>query len=307
MSPATSEPEKKTSQIAVEPAAAAKQPDRGNPPKESAPGSDSMRRVLGNANRESASGSDLKWKLVAYSHRQIRDAYTPSVPGAGERHVVFFGFTLKPYDQLIQPALVAELHLTDEQNTKLREIQKASSLDWLTFYREAKGLSPDEKKSAGSRWEGQQRKTLQKQFGKVLMPEQMQIFNRLTFLTTARERFFWPPTYQELALTKEQEDQVRLVRDEHRRREKQNMRETAAKAMAVLSPQQQARLRGEELGPLFGRFVLPYLNVEGQTKRVYLVSLDPYPDFSEEEVQKELGLSAAQQQQVQELLVLAQI
>ena len=134
------------------------------------------------------------------------------------------GFTLNiaPYDQLRHAALVAELHLLDQQKTKVQEIVKSLRFALRKFNDETQGLSTDEKKSARSRWEDQQRKVIQEQLEKALVPEQMQTLNRLTLSLAAYDRMRWSEYRETLGLTKEQQDQMQLVDDEYKSWPEQN-------------------------------------------------------------------------------------
>ena len=78
----------------------------------------------------------------------------------------------------------------------------------------------------------------------------------------------------------------------------QATREKNAKSLALLTPQKRAQLQVESLGP-------EGVNLENSwydAEKLSLPSLYPYPDFDEPRVQKELGLSADQQERARSLL-----
>ena len=75
------------------------------------------------------------------------------------------------------------------------------------------------------------------------------------------------------------------------------------KKLAVLTPQQRVRLRTEVLEK-----GLPQCNgewgikIKGERELLWIYTLLPYPDFSKEQVQKELSLTAAQRSKVHDIL-----
>ena len=108
-----------------------------------------------------------------------------------------------------------------------------------------------------------------------------------------------------LSLTKkEQKDAIALLRQEFHDWVKNRNQEYVDKALTVLNPQQQARLREEALGVLGPDDHLQQLvvHLKGDTKPILIYSLDPYPDFTEASIRKQLGLGAAQEQQVRDIL-----
>ena len=73
--------------------------------------------------------------------------------------------------------------------------------------------------------------------------------------------------------------------------------------MAILSPQQRARLREESLGPEGLRaYAELTIKVEGEAQPLLVFTVYPYPDLSEETVRKQLGLNSSQQSQVRVLM-----
>ncbi len=83
-----------------------------------------------------------------------------------------------------------------------------------------------------------------------------------------------------------------------------SFQETVDKILNILSPEQRAQLHEEALGPLGRADHLDRLpvNLPGDPKPVYVYSLGPYSDFTQPSVRKDLGLSAAQEEQVRGIL-----
>ena len=267
----------------------------------------------------------MKFDVVGYMGLGIN--YTPShLIDAGKPGDRFY-ISLTPYDKLMHPDIVAQLQLTDEQKKKVAEVAKSYMSDLPTSPYGKKNLSEEKRESAISRWHTEERGVIRKRLQAALTPEQMATFDRIILRTIVSYQLASPALCEYLELSGQQIAELRRMADESKRRSEQAARQAGAKALAVLTPEQRARLREEELDRLFDRLVEMTVSVVPQTgptivgvgtnpdagligsialdeaKQSYGVVLDdPYPDFSKEEVQAALGLTEAQRQQVRAIL-----
>jgi len=134
--------------------------------------------------------------------------------------------------------------------------------------------------------------------------EPIQLLKELAFRESAFRRFLDPKGLEKLSVTKEQKEALRLLHQECHdlfcKWDQERINETSR----VLNPQQQARLREQALGPLGPEDGLTpvAIHIQGEAKPVHVYSLEPYPDFSRPAVRTELSLTAAQEQQVRDIL-----
>ncbi len=224
---------------------------------------------------------------------------------------------------LADPAVRKELNLTVDQVRKLKAIrakfdvglaESRKALD--AAYRKSQKLPPAEaakliRKPANewTRWMAASVKEARKQAEEVLTPEQRELLKEETFRGLAYGLLVDNPYarvkgLESLMLTKEQNDQVLLLRKELDDWATQHRRAMGEKTLSVLTPEEMARLRKEALGPLGPSDPLEPLtiHIKGEKQPYQVFSLAPYPDFTKATVPKELGLSAAQERQVQGVL-----
>ncbi|MGO9115971.1 MAG: M56 family metallopeptidase [Thermoguttaceae bacterium] len=191
-----------------------------------------------------------------------------------------------------EPAACKELALTAEQIQKLRAIHDKYNAD-------ASNLA-----NAKSRLLQERMKEIVKQVEEILTPEQMQSLKEIVFRELTYSCLSDPKDLERLSLTQEQNGKLLSLRQEVDDWFQRNDQEMIDKALSVLTSQQQALFREETLGPLGpdDQLIPLAVNVKGETKPIYVYSLDPYPDFTQPSVRKELGLSATQEQQVRDIL-----
>jgi autotransporter-associated beta strand protein len=236
-----------------------------------------------------------------YGTVELNAATGTSDSAPGDSDFFDYRMNVPGYELLVERALVKELNLTADQVKKLREIIAKYGEDMQAFYKDAKDLPQDERSKAFSRWERDERKAIRQQVAAVLTPQQTQALKELVFAGAAFARLQDPKTQENLHLTKEQKDKLLVLQKEIG----SFYASTAPtdKALAILSPQQRLQLREAALGPL-GPESNAYTaaDVEGETKPVFVPALYPYPDFSDDAVQKQLALNATQRNQVRAIL-----
>lgn len=207
-----------------------------------------------------------------------------------------------------QPAVLSELELTAEQKQKLHAINDKYYSDQAKFIIEAtqvKKLPPDKLAAAQAQWfQNHSGKEIQKQVEEVLTTAQVQLLKELTLREDAYFRLSDPNRVKKLALAKEQKDALHLLHQEGDDWLHRNHQATIDKTLSVLTPQQRSRLREEALGPLgpgddLGQY---FVHVKGEANPICVYSLEPYPDFTQPRVRKQLNLTAAQEQQVRDIL-----
>ena len=201
---------------------------------------------------------------------------------------------LPGYPYLTQGDVVKELNITPEQKKKLHEIQAKFASDRKAFYAKLRNLSrtlpKDERMKARKRWVQEQYSRVRKQVEQVLTPPQAQLLEELTLHELAFAYLSNPEVVAKLSLTDQQQLKLRRMEIELLDWGTALSKQTTEKALAVLSPKQQAQLREAALGPLE-----PHKYGLQAVSRHYL-------NFGGEEVHRQLGLSPAQQQQVREIL-----
>ena len=140
---------------------------------------------------------------------------------------------------------------------------------------------------------------------KFFAPKQTETLNEFTRQTRAYPYLSHPNSQLvgELGMTEEQQGKLRLLGMEMGNWAREDREERIDKILAVLTPQQRARLREEAFGPDWPDSN-PQLAIEvgGDVGKIYVPDLAPYPDFTKEDVRKGLGLNPQQQNQVRELL-----
>ena len=224
---------------------------------------------------------------------------------------------------IADPAVRKELNLTADQVRKLHAIRVKFDSDeaesrkpFDEAIKNTEKLPPQERaKSARklsnerSRWMVAKIKEARKQAEEVFTPEQLELLKEEMFRELAYSRLTDTPFSRrkgldEFNFTKYQNDAVHLLRKEANDWFHQYHRAIGDKTLSILTPEQKALLREEALGPLGPNDSLEPLTVHiKEEKEPYQVySLAPYPDFTQASVRKELGLSAAQEQQVRDIL-----
>jgi Spy/CpxP family protein refolding chaperone len=152
-------------------------------------------------------------------------------------------------------------------------------------------------------WRKEAAPRVQKQIEQILTPQQRQTYKDLQLSVNTWCALVGPTEDAKLDLTEAQSKQLRSLRDEYWGKMKHKFREDDDRILAVLTPQQRAKLREVAIGPLGIDYeAIMTVCVEGNDDPILIYDLAPYPDFSKEDVQKELKLTAMQQAQVQELL-----
>jgi Zn-dependent protease with chaperone function len=222
---------------------------------------------------------------------------------------------------IADPMVRRELKLTAEQIRKLHAIQVQYDADDAesrkSFDDAMRKKLPQQElaklarklNTTRSQWMQGQIKEIRKQAMEVLSPGQMELLKEQMFCELASRRLVDIPYsfhqgLDELKLAKEQNGAFQLLRKEANEWGLRFQHSVSEKTLSILTPEQKARLREEALGP-FGPSDYPEpltVKLKGESKPAGVFSLAPYPDFTQSSVRKELGLSAAQEQQVQRIL-----
>ncbi len=204
---------------------------------------------------------------------------------------------------MLQRGVLKALNLTAEQTKKLRGIASKHSAEVYKFYKDRKSLPQDVQTKARAQWDREQLSGIRKQVEAVLTPQQSQTLRRFALCNAAFSRLNGPDLLRKFGLTKEQQSALLLIRKEAYDRMRRNSKETEDKMLAVLSPQQRTQLRAAVLGPLWPeRYPEIAVHVAGETEPIWVPLLFPYPDFSFGSMRKALGLTAAQQARVRDIL-----
>ncbi len=261
------------------PAEEAKGQNRGQRSKESSPGGGAKSRVV-------------RTSIIEFSSRSSDSNDEP-------RDVI----VIAGYPLLQEQAVLKELNVTAEQSTRLRAIQAKYYADQWKFLQEMRGLPVDKRTEALTRWDVDKKKETRKQVEEVLNPKQTETLKELTFARKAVSRVFDPGVLEDLGATAEQRVKLKAIVEQDGRRFQQDYQNRQDRAMAILSPQQRARLREESLGPEGLRaYAELTIKVEGEAQPLLVFTVYPYPDLSEETVRKQLGLNSSQQSQVRVLM-----
>ena len=204
---------------------------------------------------------------------------------------------------LMQPRVVKQLALTAEQKREAaggRQAVRRRAGKRSSARRRRKGNSPATASppliSAGS---GKPTKSISRRRKRSSRPSRP--------ARSARPR--WPRT-PAIALPgvsprahPAQNDQLRRLSDEDRNRHSGALSEQSDKKLAVLTPQQRVQLRTEILEKGLPQCQGEWgIKVKGEHDPLWIYTLHPYADFSKEQVQKELSLTAAQQSKVRAIL-----
>ncbi len=204
---------------------------------------------------------------------------------------------------LREKSVLKELKITAPQKKKLQEIQTNYQTDMQKFFEEKRNMSRDEMMKEYRQWDLKQKNDIQKQVEKILTPQQTRSLKELTLREDARGFLFAHGMFEKVGVTAEQKEKLLLLQKEEMDRIQQFYQETTDKMLAVLDPAERAQLADEALGPT-GPEVIDTQEIDagGEIGKIYVPSLFPYPDFSEEQVQKQLDLTTIQQDQVRDIL-----
>jgi beta-lactamase regulating signal transducer with metallopeptidase domain len=224
---------------------------------------------------------------------------------------------------IADPAVRKELNVTADQVRKLLAIREKSDADDAKFrkpfdeaMKNTKKLPPAElaklaRKLANerARWMMVNIKEVRKEAEEVLTPGQLAVLKEEMFRELAYSRIAEAPYSRNkgldaLKLTREQNDAVHSLGKEANDWFRQYHQAIGDKTLAILTREQKARLSEEALGPLGPNDPLESLavRIKGEKEPYQVYSLYPYPDFTQASVRKELGLNAAQEQQVWDIL-----
>ncbi|MCS7305133.1 MAG: Spy/CpxP family protein refolding chaperone [Thermoguttaceae bacterium] len=191
----------------------------------------------------------------------------PGGPGPGR----FFGRMAGPGGRLMllmNPAVVKELELTEEQQAKLREIGEQMRERMREQFAGMRDLPPEEREARFREMREKmeaQVKEIQEKVNQILLPHQVKRLDQIAFQTRARMGggglgglIDDQEIVKKLGLTEEQVQKLRQIRDEVRERlrtlPQQIQKEAEEKAMQVLTEQQRQMLK-ELMGE---RFEMPF-------------------------------------------------
>lgn len=212
---------------------------------------------------------------------------------------------LPGYYEFTHQTVLKDLNITAEQKSKLREVQSKYQADNGKFFGERKNLPQEEVLKAHAEWIRDKKKDIQTAVEAILTPQQMATLIEITRHAEAFPRLSDPSSkvVEPVGLTLEQRDKLSLLRKVTGDWDRQNREELTEKVLAVLSPEQRAQLREETFGPDWpDPATLLAIDLGGEKGTIYLPVLDRNPDFTGEDVRKELGLSPQQQSQIRGLL-----
>lgn len=165
---------------------------------------------------------------------------------------------------LMNPAVVKELELTEEQQAKLREIGQQMRERMREQFSGFRDLSPEEREARFREMREKmeaQVKEIQEKVNQILLPHQVKRLDQITFQMRARigggglgGLIDDQEMVKQLGLTEEQVQKLRQIRDEARERlrtlPQQIQKEAEEKAMNVLTEQQKQMLK-ELMGERF--------------------------------------------------------
>jgi Zn-dependent protease with chaperone function len=215
---------------------------------------------------------------------------------------------LPGYEILARPQVVRELNLTDEQMSKLHQIQQSFIAEETKYANEAQKakekLSQAELDAALKKRIRDRKADIRKQVEAVLTSEQWQKIDEIVFLGKVFSWCLHVPELKKIGindLTKEQSDELRLLQTKHGENLSKQSQTAKEKILSHLSPDQRAKAHEAALGPEgFVGSGGGVVNIEGEK---YLIpSIMPYSDFGWSQVQQELGLTADQKKQVRDIL-----
>jgi Spy/CpxP family protein refolding chaperone len=205
-----------------------------------------------------------------------------------------------------QPDVMKKLKITAEQKEKLQEIQSEYwGAKMKYFIQENKNLPENEMQKAWVKWQSEKHKDIKTQVEAILTPQQKQTLKQLDLSSWVFSIFYYPESLKGSGLTVEQKQKLDVIREEARRWTRQNNQVKIEESLAVLSSAQRAELQEEAFGP-----VAPAVETDRFTPtdfgreigEIWVPDLFPYLDISQEQVQKELGLTKDQKNQVGEIM-----
>ncbi|MBN2579802.1 MAG: hypothetical protein JXB10_12510 [Pirellulales bacterium] len=211
--------------------------------------------------------------------------------------------TLPGYPLFIDQEVMKELHLTTKQVSKLRAIQtRHFGVDMPKFYEGIKDLPSEEQAKKGAQWRREVLKAIRKQVETILAPEQIWAIRELILARDAYFRLQDLQVQKKLGLTAKQVGRLKEICGENENWYKESGK-IKDRALALLTPPQRARLREAALGPERPEhFMEEGVQIEGKSEPVFVPSSYPYPDLSQEFVQKDLKLNAEQVKQIRKIL-----
>ncbi|MHC4399716.1 MAG: M56 family metallopeptidase [Planctomycetota bacterium] len=221
-----------------------------------------------------------------------------SVQLGAPRDVIFFpGYHLLKHEEVLR-----EMKITAEQRKKLKQIAAQHHTDLSETRRKnreaARVMLPQDRTALLVN----QKKKDRKRMEAVVTSQQMQALDDLTLYELASMRLTNPETCKKLGISAEQQRQMQQMHDAAKSRFRNTARETGNKMAEVLTSPQKTRLLELTLGPERLGGVLTLTVVTDGESRFRIPSPHPYPDLSEPRVQKRLGFSETQQNQVREIL-----
>jgi beta-lactamase regulating signal transducer with metallopeptidase domain/5-hydroxyisourate hydrolase-like protein (transthyretin family) len=246
----------------------------------------------------SSKDGSLQWTVLERSGSFLTDGFT-----IGER--IRLG-QLPGYRLLMLPWVLKTLAVADEQKARLEKVRQHHQAEEAKFLRESNlhGASLTVAKAKSYyEWKEEELPRVQKQVEAILTPEQQQAYQKSQLYFNAWGFLMQRANDVKAQLTAAQSNQLQSMREAYARERKQNSQSLVEGILTVLTPQQRAKLRELALGPLgLDYHAVVTLQVQGADDPLCIYALDPYADFSKAEVQKELGLTAAQQNRVQVIL-----
>ena len=212
-------------------------------------------------------------------------------------------YYLAGFEIVLQPEDMKELKVTDEQKKQLRAVEAKYSAEDQKFFADRKGQDQKAVEKEFQKKYEADKKSIRKQVEKIFTPGQLTAIKRMVLRERAAVVFVNPEVAKKLDIDQEQQAKLNSIKEEFTESSKKDEKDKNDKMMAVLNDQQRAKIREAALGPLGQDFRnTQYVRVEGQSKPIPVPAIRPYPDFSDAEVQKSLGLSKEQQNQVRDIL-----
>jgi Spy/CpxP family protein refolding chaperone len=141
-----------------------------------------------------------------------------------------------------------EIGLTSEQKQKLKGVADQYQ---AAMRKKMEGLQDLSREEQQSRMEETARPLVQaamKQVDAILTPEQLKSVQQTTFQLQAAQALAQPQVQEKLGLTTTQQRQLQSVYEQMREKMQQLQRDMAAKALEVLTPEQQQKLRQQAGG-----------------------------------------------------------
>lgn len=209
-------------------------------------------------------------------------------------------FTQPGYELLMHRAVLKELNLTADQEQKLHEISAKYCADMGAFSQERKDLPQEEVAKEAHHMLRKQRKPIRKQIEAVLTPQQAETLKTISLSEAAFYRLRIPEFAKKYDLTADQQSKLSAIGEEAGRRTQ--LLNATDKALAVLTPEQRLQLREQVFATSrFDNSAQRSVCVQGK-ESVLVPLLCPYPDLSDQSVQRKLNLDATQQNRVREIL-----